>query len=229
MSQHSSATGTLRHGPDFRPATVHHATRDLSWRVWEVLDHWQHPAPAPVRVTLPGVVECWKLRVRGPLPGEAGRSGEFVMTVRTYGNRPGWELVPQPVASRPLPSWLSLGRWPCSRGGVRDGTTARDGSGNARKSRPSVSSGEPGKSLCRSPGSLARLSRQRSRACWRGRRGRSGATQRRGGTGGPDHAGSRHSPVWTFLFHPAGSVSSAPSHAIAASTAAVKDLGPVPA
>lgn len=53
-----AAPGTLRHGPDFRPATVHHATRYLSWRVWEVLGHWQHPAPAPVRWWSPGGPGC---------------------------------------------------------------------------------------------------------------------------------------------------------------------------
>lgn len=94
MSEPGSAPGFLRHGPDFRPATVHHATRDLSWQVWEVLGHWQYPAPAPVRVTLDEVVECWRLRVRDPLPGKPGCSGEFVMVARTYGDRPGWELVP---------------------------------------------------------------------------------------------------------------------------------------
>lgn len=90
-----TAPGTLRHGPDFQPVSVHHATRDLAWQVWEVLGHWVHPAPAPERLAVSRVVESWRLKVRGPLPGQPERSGEFVMVAETHGDRPGWWLSPE--------------------------------------------------------------------------------------------------------------------------------------
>lgn len=58
MSEPGSAPGFLRHGPDGQAATVHHATRDLSWTVWEVLGHWQHPGhSASLLVVQPGQPE----------------------------------------------------------------------------------------------------------------------------------------------------------------------------
>jgi hypothetical protein len=92
-----TAGGRLSHGTDFRPSRVYH--RDgHAWLVTEVMCHWEHPASAPAWVTLSCMVECWRLRVSGPLPGDPGQHGAFTMTARTAGNRPGWELEPGPEA-----------------------------------------------------------------------------------------------------------------------------------
>jgi|SRR5215472_1796810 len=89
------AKGTLTFDADRSPQRVHHAS-GLFWNVGAVLCHWQHPAPAGRRLRMRGIVECWRMRVWGPLPGEPGRNGEFTMTARTRGNRPGWLLSPGP-------------------------------------------------------------------------------------------------------------------------------------
>jgi hypothetical protein len=95
--------GALTFDADFQPASLRR-TDGLVWRVCAVLCGWQHPAPAPVQATMPGMVRCWRMRVRGPLPGDPAHVGEFVMTARTHGNRPGWVFRPGPPACE---CWLA--------------------------------------------------------------------------------------------------------------------------
>jgi hypothetical protein len=35
----------------------------------------------------------WLLKVYGPLPGQPGQSGRFVMEVSRYADRPGWWIT----------------------------------------------------------------------------------------------------------------------------------------
>jgi hypothetical protein len=64
--------------------------------VSEVLGEWEHP-DYPVwtyRLEEPVVVTWYRLRVHGPLPGNPGENGEFIMEVRAFGDRPGWWITP---------------------------------------------------------------------------------------------------------------------------------------
>jgi hypothetical protein len=88
------APGTLSHGPGFTPVSVHHATEDLHWMVWRILDHWETSLNASERLATGAIVERWRLEVSGPLPGRPGKHGRFVMLAETRGNEPGWLLSP---------------------------------------------------------------------------------------------------------------------------------------
>jgi hypothetical protein len=89
-----AARGTLTYGPDFTPASVHHANGKLSWMVWEVLEHWSSPLSPSERLATGAIVERWRLEVSGPLPGQPERRGRFVLIAETRGNEPGWLLSP---------------------------------------------------------------------------------------------------------------------------------------
>ncbi|HUY52533.1 MAG TPA: hypothetical protein VMV92_43670 [Streptosporangiaceae bacterium] len=88
-----SAGGSLSFGSNFEPKGVTH--RDgHTWLVKQVLCTWKHPGSAPEQFRLPDVTWCWRMLISGPLPGDPGRSGDFVMRATGRGNRPGWELSP---------------------------------------------------------------------------------------------------------------------------------------
>ncbi len=40
--------------------------------------------------------DCWRMRVWGPLPGNPGERGKFVMTARGTGDSVWWEIAPGP-------------------------------------------------------------------------------------------------------------------------------------
>ena len=48
-------------------------------------------------VGTPAETKRFRVRVSGPLPGRPSEEGEFVMTVRRYGDRPGWWINPDQV------------------------------------------------------------------------------------------------------------------------------------
>jgi hypothetical protein len=71
---------------------VRHAELGHEWVVIRMLDEWEHPDLEPGERGQPGPVEVCRyvLQVHGPLPGQRGERGYFEMTVRSYGDRPGW-------------------------------------------------------------------------------------------------------------------------------------------
>jgi hypothetical protein len=72
---------------------IHNARREQTWRVLEVLGHWEHPDG--IRAKGPVVSESWRLLVRGPLPWRPSVRGEFVMRVRGYADLPSWWIEPE--------------------------------------------------------------------------------------------------------------------------------------
>jgi hypothetical protein len=74
------------------PGVVIHVRLGLRWQVREVLDAWEHPLG--VKAPSGAVHETWRLRVVGPLPGRSSESGEFVMVVKSYADRPYWWIAP---------------------------------------------------------------------------------------------------------------------------------------
>jgi hypothetical protein len=75
------------------PLTIRHAELDLSWSVLAVLEDWTTPSYHE-DVGTPMEMKRFRVRVSGPLPGHPAKTGEFAMTVRRYGDRPGWWISP---------------------------------------------------------------------------------------------------------------------------------------
>ena len=81
-------------GPRLTPTRIRHAALlDLIWDVLGVVENWTTPAYHAV-VGTPAETKRFRVRVRGPLPGNPSSSGEFVMAVRRYGDHPGWWISP---------------------------------------------------------------------------------------------------------------------------------------
>jgi hypothetical protein len=78
----------------WEPRTVHHLGRRLDWTVREVLESWTHPGWPERTYGKPVVERRHRLRVFGPLPGDPGVVGEFVMVATAYGDRPHWWIRP---------------------------------------------------------------------------------------------------------------------------------------
>jgi len=81
-------------GPRAVPVAIRHARLDLSWEVMQVLEDWTTREYHAVAGT-PAVMKQFTVRVRGPLPGHPGETGEFTMAVRRYGDREAWWITPQ--------------------------------------------------------------------------------------------------------------------------------------
>lgn len=62
--------------------------------VQAVLEHWQHEVSAGELLGRPECAARWVLRVWGPLPGQPGTKGEFVLRAERFGDRPGWWIEP---------------------------------------------------------------------------------------------------------------------------------------
>ena len=83
-------------GPRLAPIAIHHARLGLTWRVLRVIEDWTTPRYHDA-VGTPAETKRYRVRVSGPLPGRPSQEGEFVMTVRRYGDRPGWWISPHQV------------------------------------------------------------------------------------------------------------------------------------
>jgi|SRR5215468_9433183 len=81
-------------GPRLVPVTIRHARLGLAWRVTRVLEDWTTPRYYDAVGTM-AETRRFRVRVSGPLPGNPSEEGEFVMTVRRYGDRPGWWISPE--------------------------------------------------------------------------------------------------------------------------------------
>jgi hypothetical protein len=80
-------------GPRLVPVVIRHARLGLTWQVTRVLEDWTTPRYYET-VGTPAETRRFRVRVSGPLPGSPSEEGEFVMTVRRYGDRPGWWISP---------------------------------------------------------------------------------------------------------------------------------------
>jgi hypothetical protein len=81
-------------GSRLAPIAIRHARLDLSWQVLRVLEDWTTERYYEV-VGTPEEMKRFRVRVSGPLPGQPAETGEFVMTVRRYGDRAGWWMRPE--------------------------------------------------------------------------------------------------------------------------------------
>lgn len=70
------------------PVWVHHADRDLSWRVLEVMEPQIAPGGASV--------QRYVLKVHGPLAYLTGRDGTFYIATERQGDQ--WRIEPDPTA-----------------------------------------------------------------------------------------------------------------------------------
>lgn len=75
----------LTYGMSGWPTWVHHAHRELSWRVLEVIEPGQHPPQ-------PSVIDKYVLKVHGPLAYLPGRRGRLYIAARRHGGR--WLVEP---------------------------------------------------------------------------------------------------------------------------------------
>ena len=75
------------------PLTIRHTELGLSWSVLAVLEDWTTPSYHE-DVGTPMETKRFRVRVSGPLPARPAVVGEFAMTVRRYGDRPGWRISP---------------------------------------------------------------------------------------------------------------------------------------
>src|SRR5215475_3584085 len=87
-------------GPRLVPVAIRHARLGLTWRVTRVLEDWTTPRYYDA-VGTAAETRRFRVRVSGPLPGSPSEEGEFVMTVRRYGDRPGWWISPS-RSDRPI-------------------------------------------------------------------------------------------------------------------------------
>jgi hypothetical protein len=79
------------------PEIIWHAMLGLRWEVVRVVEDWTCRSYHDT-VGTPGETKRSVVRVRGPLPGNPTEIGEFVMTVRRYGDKPGWWISAEPRA-----------------------------------------------------------------------------------------------------------------------------------
>ena len=79
------------------PELIWHAELSLKWDVVRVIEDWTTPQYWAVLGT-PGETRRFKVRVHGPQPGRPSETGEFVMIVRRFGDRPGWWISPDGAA-----------------------------------------------------------------------------------------------------------------------------------
>lgn len=86
------AEATLADG--WEPRRVHHLALGLDWEVIEVLESWTHPGWPRQTYRKPVVQRRHRLLVSGPLPGDPGRDGRFVMVATSYGDRDHWWIKP---------------------------------------------------------------------------------------------------------------------------------------
>jgi hypothetical protein len=92
----------LGQGDGFEPERVQHDGLGITWHVTKVLDGWEYPGHVSEAYGQATVAEWWQLAVSGPLPGQPGESGRFIMKVSRYGDRPGWWVtVEASTASSP--------------------------------------------------------------------------------------------------------------------------------
>jgi hypothetical protein len=89
-------------GPRLVPVAIRHARLGLPWMVLAILEDWTTPRYHAV-VGTPAETKRFRVRVSGPLPGRPSETGEFVMTVRRYGDRPGWWISPEEANPGPDP------------------------------------------------------------------------------------------------------------------------------
>jgi hypothetical protein len=80
-------------GGGLLPETITHVELGLRWQVLEVLEHWRHPEG--MKAGGSAVIEAWRLRVSGPLPGRPGELGVFALTARNHADRPYWWIWPE--------------------------------------------------------------------------------------------------------------------------------------
>lgn len=80
-------------GPRLTPVAIRHARLGLEWRVLQVLEDWT-TREYHALVGTPAETNQFRVRVRGPLPGNPSADGEFVMAIRRYGDRGGWWVCP---------------------------------------------------------------------------------------------------------------------------------------
>jgi hypothetical protein len=85
-------------GPRLLPAAIRHTRLGLSWTVLAVLEDWTTPHYYSA-VGTSAETKRFRVRVSGPLPGNPVLTGEFVMLVKRYGDRPGWWASPEEVIS----------------------------------------------------------------------------------------------------------------------------------
>ena len=78
-------------GPE--PKRVEHLQLGISWHVTELLDRWEHPGSPEQTLGKQDLVKWWLLKVSGPLSGDPGKRGEFVMEVSAYGDPSGWSIT----------------------------------------------------------------------------------------------------------------------------------------
>src|SRR5262249_19882333 len=81
-------------GSRLTPVAIRHAQLDLSWKVLQLLEDWTTPRYHDA-VGMPAETKRFVVRVRGPLPGNPSCDGEFTMTIRRFGDRPGWWASPE--------------------------------------------------------------------------------------------------------------------------------------
>jgi hypothetical protein len=90
MREHPGETeAKVEFAHDGRPTgfVVHVDRPQLSWLVWETLELWHiDPRKRPHGPGLHVVVDQYRVRVGGPLPGRPGKYGNFVMVIRRYAN-----------------------------------------------------------------------------------------------------------------------------------------------
>jgi hypothetical protein len=87
-------------GPRLVPVAIRHARLGLAWRVTRVLEDWTTLRYYDAVGTM-AETRRFRVRVSGPLPGNPSEEGEFVMTVRRYGDRPGWWISPEEAGPGP--------------------------------------------------------------------------------------------------------------------------------
>jgi hypothetical protein len=87
------APATVHLGERGTPELVWHTLLGLRWQVRCVLEDWATTDPWSVLGT-PGETRRFVVRVRGPLPGWPTKTGEFVLVIRKFGDKPGWWISP---------------------------------------------------------------------------------------------------------------------------------------
>ena len=82
-------------GPRLVPVAIRHARLGLAWGSCGWSGTGRLRGTAMLSGLRPRRSGSWC--VSGPLPGSPSEEGEFIMTVRRYGDRPGWWISPHQV------------------------------------------------------------------------------------------------------------------------------------